>query len=248
MSAAVQHDLHWSRVSFLTKVWPVIGPMIGGGTLDLVESHRQDDPMRAALDMQAGIDAWQHCGRNGLMRGIASRVQRVMEPYPTFTTRQLRTTGTDTELVKRMRAVTDPEKGWLYPTLTVQAYERKQTGILLAAAVTHTLPMYRAVLDDFTRPMRPRLVYTQRNSQDGNLFLVVPWELLKREAVPLLVWPTDAIDLPMPDEMPSGIPLAPWEADDPGFREWEQQCMSVVVICVTCEQVLYERSGYSGAP
>jgi hypothetical protein len=231
-------------VSFITKVWPVIGPMIGGGTLDLVGSHRQDDPMRAALDIRAGIDAWQLCDANGPMRGIASRVQRVLEPYPTLTTRQLRTTGTDTELVKRMRAVTDPDKGWLYPTLTTHAYEHKHTGVLLAAAVTYTLPMYRAVLDDFRRPRGQRLVYTKRNPEDGNLFLVVPWELLKREAVPLLVWPKDAIDLPMPDAHTTGIPLASWEEDDPDFRAWEEQWVSVLVRCVTCDQVLYDRGWF----
>jgi hypothetical protein len=241
MPADVQRDMHWSAVSFLTKVWPVIGPMIGGGTVELVESTAPD-ALRAALDIRADIDAWQLCDVNGLMRGIASRVQRVLEPYPTFTSRSLRTTGTDTELVKRMRVVTSPDKGWLYPTLTVQAYERKQTGVLLTAAVTHTLPMYRAVLDDFTRPRGQRLVYTQRNPQDGNLFLVVPWELLKREAVPLLVWPKDAIDLPMPDDHTPGVPLASWEADDPDFRAWEEQFISVLVSCVTCEQVLYERT------
>lgn len=56
-----------------------------------------------------------------MVRGIAARVQLINKSYDSFTVRDVKDSGAETELSKRARAIRS-DGGWIYPHLTVQAY------------------------------------------------------------------------------------------------------------------------------
>lgn len=165
MRPDVQRDLSDSASAFVSVVWPKIGKWFGGGRLLPVESVT-DSEFTSTLDMLAGIDAW-HVLDNVGIRGIASRVQRVAErqiSYSSFTIRSARRSGAETELAKRIRAMQNPEQGWLLPTLTIQAYVSDDQ--LEYAAAVRTRDMFEYIIAD-------NATDEQRNRFDGNAFKVV---------------------------------------------------------------------------
>jgi hypothetical protein len=72
------------------------------GRLELVESPMAEGLLRD-FDTLAGIDAW-HIEDDGIVRGIASRVQVGDNDWRTFTVRSRRANGEKTEFEKRMKA------------------------------------------------------------------------------------------------------------------------------------------------
>jgi glycerol dehydrogenase-like iron-containing ADH family enzyme len=50
--------MKWSARLFKEDVWPLIQNDVGGGILMQMEG-RTDSALASALDMHAGIDAWQ---------------------------------------------------------------------------------------------------------------------------------------------------------------------------------------------
>jgi len=119
MSDKVTMDMRWSAKIFCEKVWPLIRGHLGGGDLMEMEG-RPDTQLAKELDMKAGIDGW-HIHKAG-MRGIASRVQVTSHPWDTFTVRMARDSGAVTEFEKRKTSLDNPDQGWIYPAVTVQAY------------------------------------------------------------------------------------------------------------------------------
>ena len=117
-------DLSWSAAIFSGITWPIISPHCGGGSILHVEAEKGDDHAQT-LDVYAGIDCWQIIKDQSVMRGIASRVH-ILKPgwrrYQTFTIRTRRKSGRETEYIKRLRAIDNKDRGFLYPALTVDTY------------------------------------------------------------------------------------------------------------------------------
>lgn len=136
-----------SQSSFLNHVWPVIGPMIGGGRAVSMEAS-QDSELRKLFDAAGGVDAWQVLD-GGLLYGVSSRVQPTGIDYGTFTVRLMRNTAYRTEWQKLYEAVTASD-GRLYPKWFVQAYMDKQSTRLLSVAAIHTDELVRFIHDNCT--------------------------------------------------------------------------------------------------
>ena len=138
MNDAVFKDMSRSSRCFINTVWPAIAGLCGGGELRPVELSSDD--MAEQLDMLAGIDAWQIVKDTGI-RGLAVRVQWCPESYETFTVRYERRNGAKTEYAKRVEAMVDDRRGWLFPHLTCQAYLTERE-IMLSVAVVRTKDLY----------------------------------------------------------------------------------------------------------
>lgn len=180
MREEIRHDLNESASDFVHIVWPKVAPLCGGGTLYPVEAARHLSWI-VALDNCSGIDAFQLLPSENMLRGIASRIQ-YGRSYPTFTLRYKRANGAVTEFEKRLYAIRHASQGYIYPHLTIHAYMSRPKGQLLAVAVTKTSSLYLYAERYRGDPSR---VYEQRNSSDGNSFLVVLWEPYQKVGYPL---------------------------------------------------------------
>jgi hypothetical protein len=180
MREDVRADLGRSAADFLNVVWPRIRCWFGGGELVPVETTAPA-PFVKQLDTLAGIDAWHVHMLHGI-RGIASRVQWVgHDPaWATFTVRSYRNSeaGAETELAKRLRAIKGG-RSFLYPALTVQAYLDVEGGTLLYACSMYSTLLYGHI--DQGRDRHDW--YLQTCKKDGNVFVVVPVDVLKREGL-----------------------------------------------------------------
>ena len=145
-------QMHASGRDLVNVVWPLIGPLMQGGTLIPVETVTTDR-MAKHLDVYAGIDAWQVLP-DQTMRGIASRV-RYGRAYNDFTVRALLPSGADTEWQKRLYAHTHPHLGLLTPQWTITAYLDGRGGQLTSAAAVKTESLIRYIVDHLDiLPMR----------------------------------------------------------------------------------------------
>lgn len=174
MRTEVVRDLGDSAHDFLRVVWPAVSRLMQGGRIDPVETTAIKNLQRD-LDVLAGIDAWQMVDQQGVMRGVASRIQWGDKSWDTFTLRKDRPNGARTEVEKRMAAYTRPDEGWLMPTITVQAYIAKprRTGRLIRAGVCYTRDLLEFTL---THPCpKPRV-----NPEDGVLFDWYRWSQMKQ--------------------------------------------------------------------
>ncbi len=177
----VKRDMAESADAFQQVIWPIVGGWLGGG--DLVPVEGRDD--REMFDIYAGIDAWHLENNERRIRGIASRVQKHPWLFTSFTVRKSRATGTETEFAKRLRAIRNPEEGWLFPAITVQGYVHE--GEMIGAGVVHSRDLYEFIAtgrgpihhDDPHNRRGPD--YDVRvNRKDGNEYFVVWWERLRR--------------------------------------------------------------------
>lgn len=157
--------------AFITDVWPVIRLVLGGGELRTTEQVVTDTEIARALDF-AGVDHLQLCEPTGL-RPIAARVQP--GNYRTFSVRYRLPNGKSTEWQKLNRAI---DAGLIYPTILVQAYTTKD------AKVADVGIIYTADLVDAIKRGRPGYDYQLKtNSTDGNEFLVIGWDALRKLGV-----------------------------------------------------------------
>jgi hypothetical protein len=161
-----QSRLKQSTHDFCTIVWPAIREWCGGGEIIPVETIL-DAELAKALDIYAGIDAWQICPGLGV-RGIASRVQ-YGHCFETFTLRSKHTSGKATEIHKRYTAWINSDEGWLSPYFTVQAYLTAPGGELLDVGVIKTASLIEYIVNGY--PAK-----TRTNSYDGNEFVFVAWK------------------------------------------------------------------------
>lgn len=174
-----KQDLSKSNKCFVEVVWPIVRDWCGGGEIIPVEGNYESD-VRAALDINAGIDGWQIFSDEGRMRGIASRVQWIEEDwqikwhedgrFDTFTIRTSRPSGNKTELEKRLEAINDENGGWVYPHLTIQSYHRSNNS-LLSCAMVMTKDLYEYVQWHGVEGFRVRL-----NRDGSSSFIAVPWK------------------------------------------------------------------------
>jgi len=182
MESEWKKDLRTSTEAFQRLVWPAVSPLIQGGRLIVCESNMSTD-LHRALDMHAGIDAWQVNESNGRMRGIASRVQFLPPAvcgWDTFTIRHSRVSGTKTEFQKRCEAADQATEGWLLPHLTIQAYTDKPPLALLSAAVVKTTDLLIYARKHEHENSRTTIY---RKSTHNAIFLVIPWQNLLRDGV-----------------------------------------------------------------
>jgi hypothetical protein len=135
MPTQVEADMKWSAKLFQSEVWPLIQKHLGNGKLLQMEG-RPDTELARTLDMLAGIDGW-HIHSHG-MRGIASRVQETDKSWDTFTVRMARDSGAVTEFEKRRLAISESNRGWIYPALTVQAYAKTKNGPVFSCGIART--------------------------------------------------------------------------------------------------------------
>jgi hypothetical protein len=205
LKADVRRDLDASRDDFHRLVWPVVGPLIGGGEIVSVESKelkvalgqcapgivREAASALARMDELCGIDAYQVVRQGMAVRGVASRVQCDGISWETFTLRLRRESGNTTEWEKRELAVTRPDLGYLFPHLTVQAYVDRTHEKLLSVAVVRTVDLvnFTARFGPFECRKQKRRMdrpYVDR-THDGTYFIVVPWCALMAGNVRLLI-------------------------------------------------------------
>lgn len=170
-----------SASDFVNIVWPSIASEegVGGGKIIPVEVVSPDD-FASEIDILAGVDAWQIVQNNKGMRGIASRVQWGGD-YRSFTIRYSTPSGAETEFQKRLRAIQNPDEGYLSPHLTIQAFLNKQGGQILSVAAIPTRHLIQQAqklieLGCMNNGYDPR--YGVRYSPDGRGFLYLSWQYL----------------------------------------------------------------------
>lgn len=187
----IASGLSESASDFQEIVWPVISPHIGGGTLVPVEAVSPDN-FASELDVLAGIDAWQIVENSLGMRGIASRVQWGSN-YKSFSVRYSTPSGAETEYQKRLRAIHQPNEGYIYPHVTVQAFLDRKRGKLLDVAAMptrHLIQQAERLINwgKMNNGNDPR--FGIRYSPDGRGFLYLSWQYLQySEVKEHLVWP-----------------------------------------------------------
>lgn len=114
------------------------------------------------LDVCSGVDLWQ-IARNGIVRTIAIRVQKVdryENGYRTFTIRKTRYSGTKTELDKLKDA--DEKEDIVSPDLHIHAYVNEDLGIIWRVLIARTEDIYDLIKKDYG--------YDLTNRSDGNIF------------------------------------------------------------------------------
>src|ERR1017187_3710043 len=167
MRKEVLDALSKSAKDFVTIVWPVAKPIMGGGELIPCE-HFMSDELKTTLDQSAGVDGWQIIDKGG-MSAIASRVQYTNQDFQTFTIRFERPNGGETELSKRLRAIKSGGR-LLYPYWTVQAFlwaRRKKMGSI---GIVHTKTLM-LLADDYRRAY-----INVKRSPDGEKFVYIRFD------------------------------------------------------------------------
>jgi len=193
-----------SKQRFANIVWPEIKQWFNGGKL--VAGEAVNENIADLLDQEAGVDFYCVIADEGVVT-IASRVQKE-KCWETHTVRYSTTSGYDTEIDKRLRQISN---GLLYPMITVQSYvsledsidKRCTSGELINCAAVKSKPIYDYI--EFTNKVdKPTGIddmpangwYTRTNTQDGNVFAVIPWSILD-SVTNLRVRYRDKTDLPM---------------------------------------------------
>ena len=146
----------------------------------LLQTENMDNELAKILDRLSGIDAVM-INKNGIS-GVGLRIQQYKnKSFHTFTIRYKRSNGSETEYAKRKRQIYEAEPT-LYPHYTLQAYLDDNRNII-SGAFCKTKSIFDACL--MHEPFETRnKVYIQKNTSDGNEFLVVPYS----EVTPIVVF------------------------------------------------------------
>lgn len=177
--SSFSEDLSDSSFDFQRVVSPIIKPWVGGGELVLIEGSR--DETLKTLDTNSGIDVLHIC--NGQVRGIANRIQWVDVSYRTFTVRYDRDSGTKTEYEKRREAI-DSEKGYIYPSLTVQSYiaHPKRQGNLINLAMCRTIDLIN-ICTRFEQGGIQNKKHVREGRTTNAGFIIIDWDFIKAEGL-----------------------------------------------------------------
>jgi hypothetical protein len=92
------------------------------------------------LDIEAGLDVLVNLHDEGVVRGMASRIQPDYKNWKTFTVRKERSSGARTEYEKKRAALNNDG---LHPFYTMQAYTIN--GKLEGMAICHTKELFRLI-------------------------------------------------------------------------------------------------------
>lgn len=140
-------------------------------------------PGAKEMDMHGGADQICMDAEHGsIICTVASRVQRQRKNYRTFTIRESRASGTETEYAKRLNEI---EKCRVYPKYTYQAYVHPETNKLLGLAVVKTKDLYLSIRDNKVPFYYSRTSFMQRGQSQ---FIVVDWDDIIRKDIPLVEW------------------------------------------------------------
>lgn len=143
---------------------PMVIRMIGG---EFYITETTSESVEFLLDRHAGFDAL-HKTEDGLLRGVAMRIQFCDKAFNTFTVRTKRSTGAQTEFAKRVLAIEKHDtKGALYPWLTMQAYVSKNEKKLLSMAIIKTITLFTF--------LQSNQANRKINPADKNEFVFAPW-------------------------------------------------------------------------
>ncbi len=158
----------------LTELKFISGEIIPIETSMAIEFQR----LIKQFDMLAGVDLWQIKNKEGI-RGIANRVQWIniyRDDFKTFTIRKHRQSGVETEYSKRLKSINS--ESWLYPYLTIQSYMlgRRREGSLAFMAITQT----KLIFETIEKGEANEDYFEKPNKADGNIFICVPWESIKK--------------------------------------------------------------------
>lgn len=130
-------------------------------------------------DMRSGQDLLCFDMNDGSqICGVASRIQRTQKCYRTFTIREYRESGAETEYSKRRNEL---DKNRIGPKYTYQAYIDPDNNQLTGLAMVRTIDLFDAVDNG--------LFYRQHTgwSQKGQAgFLVIEWDELIRNKYPIV--------------------------------------------------------------
>lgn len=182
--SSFSEDLSDSSFDFQRVVSPIIKPWVGGGELVLIEGSR--DETLKTLDTNSGIDVLHIC--NGQVRGIANRIQWVDVSYRTFTVRCDRDSGTKTEYEKRREAI-DSEKGYIYPSLTVQSYiaHPKRQGNLINLAMCRTSDLIN-ICTRFEQGGIQNKEHVREGRTTNAGFIIIDWDFMKAEGLKISIF------------------------------------------------------------
>ena len=172
-------DLSDSIYDFARVVAPKLAELnFISGKLISIESTTNFKGLAKQFDILAGIDIWQIKEKEGI-RGIANRIQWGDKAWNTFTIREKRTSGSETEYSKRLRAL--QTKQWLFPFYTVQSYmTRRRVGELLSLAIAKTEDIFKLIESGN---------YTKRfNSEDGNSFFCISWRDMEKANLAIKIY------------------------------------------------------------
>jgi len=122
-------------------------------------------PSAITLDRIAGIDCLIQ--KNGVLKGMATRVQWCTDAYNTFTIRYKRDTGNKTEYAKRTDQINT--EGSIYPFWMLQAYFSR-TGNFMSVGIIETKKLYKYIEDNMDK-------IEVRNTENAS-FIVVRWDNL----------------------------------------------------------------------
>lgn len=170
-------DLDDSAHDFIEIVCPKLRELrFLSGKIMHVESVTAEE-MKRDLDMTAGIDVWV-IQRKGIT-GLASRIQWGETTWNTFTVRETRATGAETELTKRLRALRSDGE-YIYPYLTCQAYiTERRIGPLLSVALAKTEDICTMITHGQCE---------RRIAPGGNTFAVVEWQKMEEFGYAINIW------------------------------------------------------------
>lgn len=182
-----KRDLTESAHDFIHVVLPRLRKMgVITGEVISVEAVTTEKITRY-LDMLAGIDLWLIEEKKGIT-GLGSRIQWGASAYNSFTIRESRYTGAETELSKRLRAIQSAGR-YLYPYWSCQAYITERParvngqlisrGDLLSVGVARTEDLCTLIV---------RGECERRPNPDGNIFAVVWWERMEKLEYSIYTW------------------------------------------------------------
>ena len=172
MSENYSSDSNKSKGCFKTFVIPQVSLLLKGKILPVEDITTEESKI---LDCYSGIDYWVLKSKKGV-RGIGNRILRY-QGYDTFTIRSERSTGSETELVKRLKAI---KREYLYPYYNVISYFERinKKYFLMRIYITKTKDLYLMVkkykkdnnglTNNSSQP-----IFIKTNPSDGNDFIAI---------------------------------------------------------------------------
>lgn len=171
MRSDVAFDMEWSSKAFVDVVWPRIRHWFGESDVIPVETVTEA-AFAKQLDIDAGVDFWVVRKNKGLTP-VASRIQLIKPgamPYNSFTIRASRPKGKETEMHKRLRAIRESDRGYLYPHVTIQAFLKKADLTFMSVAGVLTKDLY-CHIDQYS---------INRARNGGETFKIAYWAQLRK--------------------------------------------------------------------
>jgi hypothetical protein len=152
---------------FIKFVRPELFSLLGADKIQQVEGEMKEGLLKD-WDVDAGIDWW--LVDNDRLRGIASRIQWIDNPWKTWTIRRSYPYGCKTEYAKRKEGI---ENEWIGPYWFIQAYISSNREHLISLAIIKTKDLINLCNENQFRT----------NTQDGKTFYYVKWEDAKKKNI-----------------------------------------------------------------